>query len=163
MIRFDKNWFSMRMIEKKNWNVNWKWQMLNSQKIKKNDQKFERILTKNKKLLKFIKLIKFVVMIWMTIKTTKNNWSLIRLYVDNLNWHENIVILFEKLLMICERIFDVHKILTFVECCYYCNESLQSHMQKIKSMIKYVSNVKHKLMKIRKSLFFINEQRFANC
>ena len=43
------------------------------------------------------------------------------------------------------------------------SESLQSHMQKIKLIIKYVNNVKHKLMKIRKSLFFINEQRFANC
>ena len=73
------------------------------------------------------------------------------------------MILFEKLLMICERIFDVYKILTYAECCYYCNESFQSHMQKIKSMIKYVNNVKHKLIKIRKSLLFINEQRFANC
>ena len=36
-------------------------------------------------------------------------------------------------------------------------------MQKVKLMIKYVNNVKHELMKIRKSLFFINEQRFANC
>ena len=38
--------------------------MFISQKIKnKNNQKFEQILTKNKKLLKFIKLIKFVVII----------------------------------------------------------------------------------------------------
>ena len=65
--------------------------------------------------------------------------------------------------MICERIFDVHKILTFVECYYHCNESFQSYMQKIKLMIKYMNSVKHELMKIRKSLFFINEQRFANC
>ena len=73
------------------------------------------------------------------------------------------MILFKKLLMICERIFDVHKILTYVECCYYCNESFQLHMQKVKSIIKYVSSVKHKLIKIRKSLFFIDKQRFANC
>ena len=46
---------------------------------------------------------------------------------------------------------------------FFCSESSQSHMQRVKPMIKYVSSVKHKLMKIRKSLFFINEQRFADC
>ena len=38
-----------------------------------------------------------------------------------------------------------------------CSESLQSHMQRVKSMIKYVNSVKHELMKIRKSLLFMNE------
>ena len=150
--------------KKRSWSVNWKWQMLTSQKMKKkDDQKFERILTENRKLLKFVKLIKLAVVIWMTTRAAKNSWPLIRLYAGGLSWHEGTVTLPEELLVICGRTFDAHKILTSAECCYHCSESPQSHMQRVKSMVKYVSSVRHKLMKIRKSLSFMNEQRFADC
>ena len=45
----------------------------------------------------------------------------------------------------------------------FCSESPQSHMQKVKPMVKYVSSVRHELMKVRRSLLFMNEQRFADC
>ena len=53
----------MRMIEKKNLKFELKMTNVYFAKNKKNDQKFERIMTKNKKLLELIKLIKFVVII----------------------------------------------------------------------------------------------------
>ena len=54
----------MRIIEKKKLKCELKVTNVHfAENEKKNNQKFERILTKNKKLLKFVKLIKLVVMI----------------------------------------------------------------------------------------------------
>ena len=126
-------------------------------------QKSGRILAEDRGLLEFAKLIGLAVVIWMTARAAEDSWPLVRLYAGGLSWHGGTVTLPGGLLVVCGRTFGAHRILTSAECCYHCSGSPQSHMQRVKPMVKYVSSVRHGLMEVRRPLPFMNGQRSADC